>query len=172
MANRGKGDATKACRGKSRLSPERQSPDQPDANATLLLNMREMMDEMRSDILSKFETTISAVVKREIVAALEPFEKKLASCGEAIADLERLANTNDMELSDLRANVRKLTLAPCPLTHEKVGHLQLLLISCQTPSDLRVSLSVAEKDHIREENMPATHQSLKTIILLYRGTVR
>jgi len=57
------------------------------------------------------------------------------------------------------------------VTHEEVVHLQLLLICWQTPSDLRVSLSAAEKDHIREENMPATYQSLKPIIWLYRGTV-
>ncbi|XP_035508028.1 uncharacterized protein LOC118320994, partial [Morone saxatilis] len=42
-------------------------------------------------------------------AALEPFENKLASCGEAIADVERSANANNTELSDLRANVSKLT---------------------------------------------------------------
>lgn len=80
MANRGRGNATKTGCSKPWLSPEPQSPDQPDAdaNATLLLNMREMMDKMRSDILSKFKTTISAAVKREIVAALEPSENKLA----------------------------------------------------------------------------------------------
>ena len=58
-----------------------------------------------------------------------------------------------------------------PLTHEKVGHLQLLLICCQTPSDLRVSLLAAEKDHIKKENVPATHQPLKPNIWLYRGPV-
>ena len=55
------------------------------------------------------------------------------------------------------------------VTHEEV--FQLLLICWQTPSYLRVSLSAAEKDHIREENVPATHQPLKPIIWLYRGTV-
>ncbi|KAG7244896.1 hypothetical protein INR49_025711 [Caranx melampygus] len=57
--------------------------DRPDANvnanATLLRNMKEMIDDMRSDILNKFETTISTAVKREIVAALGPFENRLAS---------------------------------------------------------------------------------------------
>ena len=48
------------------------------------------------------------------------------------------------------------------VTREEV--VQFLLICWQTPSDLRVSLSAAEKDHIREENMPATHQPLKPII--------
>ena len=57
------------------------------------------------------------------------------------------------------------------LTHEKVGHLQLLLIFCQTPSDLRVSLSAAEKDHIGKENVPATYQPIKPIIWSYRETV-
>ena len=56
-----------------------------------------------------------------------------------------------------------------PVTHEKVGNLQLL-ICCQTPIDLRVSLSAAEKDHIKQENVPATHQPLKPIIWLYKGT--
>ena len=67
------------------------------------------MDEMRSDILSKFETTVSTAVKREIVAAFEPFENKLASHGDSIADLERSPNAHDTELSDLRANVSRLT---------------------------------------------------------------
>ena len=113
MANRGRGEAPKAGRGKPRLSPEPESPGQPVANvnadATLLQSMRKMMNEMRSDILSKFETTVSTAVKREIVAALEPFENRLASYGESIADLELSANAHDTELSDLRANVSKLT---------------------------------------------------------------
>ena len=113
MANRGKGDTSKAGCGKPRLSPEPESPDRPDAdvnaNATLLRNMKEMIDDMRSDILNKFETTISTAVKREIVAALGPFENRLASHGELIADLKRSANAHDAELSDLRANVSKLT---------------------------------------------------------------
>ena len=113
MANRGKGDASKAGRGKPRLSPEPEPPDRPDANvnanATLLRNMKEMIDDMRSDILNKFETTISTAVKREVVAALGPFENRLASHGELIADLERSANAHDAELSDLQANVSKLT---------------------------------------------------------------
>lgn len=113
MANRGKGDASKAGRSKPRLSPESESPDHPDTNvnadATLLRNMKEMIDDMRSDILNKFETTISTAVKREIVAALGPFENRLASYGESIADLERSANAHDAELTDLRADVSKLT---------------------------------------------------------------
>lgn len=115
MANRGRGETSKASRSKPRLSPERQTPDQPaadaNANTTLLENMREMMNEMRSDILSKFETTISATVKREILAVLEPFENRLASYGDSIADLERSANAHDTELSNLWSTVSKLTAA-------------------------------------------------------------
>lgn len=74
IANRGRSDASKVGRGKPRLSPEPDSPDRPDANvdanATLLQNMKEIMDAMCSDILSKFITNISTAVKREIVAAL------------------------------------------------------------------------------------------------------
>ena len=57
------------------------------------------------------------------------------------------------------------------VTHEEVVHLQLMLICWQTQSDIRVSLSAAEKDHIGKEKVPATHQPLKPIIWLYRGTV-
>lgn len=66
MANRGKPDATKAGWSRPRLSPEPKSVPEPDANERLLTRMEAMMEDMRSDIVSRFEQIISETVKREI----------------------------------------------------------------------------------------------------------
>lgn len=47
------------------MSPDPESPPAPDANEVLLANIRVMMYEMRSDIISKFDSVISETVKRE-----------------------------------------------------------------------------------------------------------
>ena len=108
MAGRGKPDAPKTGRNKPRLSPEPKDREQLDANETLLLNMKQMMDELRADINGQFDSTISAVVKREITAVLEPFEKKIATHGGAIADLERSASDHDYKLTELQNKVSSL----------------------------------------------------------------
>lgn len=41
------------------VSPEPESLILLDANEALLANIREMMDEMRSDIINKFDSAIS-----------------------------------------------------------------------------------------------------------------
>lgn len=98
MAGRGKSNTCKVGRNKPRLSPEPELQQQQDANETLLLNMRQMMEEMRS--ISKFDSIILEAVKKEITVALDPFETEIVSHGKTIADLERLANDHDSKLTD------------------------------------------------------------------------
>lgn len=109
MTSRGKPDASKAGCTKPRHSPGPESPDNSEANETLLLSMRDMMDEMRNDIVSKFDSIISTAVKREIKAALESFENIIATQSETIANLESAANDHDSRLADLQAKVSTLT---------------------------------------------------------------
>lgn len=68
-----------------------------------------MMDEMRSDIISNFNSIVSDSVKREITAVLEPFERQMGSLGETVTSLERAANNHSDQLDELQVNVNKLT---------------------------------------------------------------
>lgn len=80
MANRGKSNVPKAGRGnRPQPFPELKLQQQLDANEALLASMRQMVDEMRSDIISDFDSIFSGAVKREITAALESIEAKLAA---------------------------------------------------------------------------------------------
>ncbi|KAI3352570.1 hypothetical protein L3Q82_005506 [Scortum barcoo] len=80
-----------------------------DANERLLTRMEVMMEDMRSDILSRFEQIVSETVKREITAALGPLEAKVTSHDKTIADLERSANDYGDKLINLEATVATLT---------------------------------------------------------------
>lgn len=93
------------CRGKHRVSPERI----PGANEELVSSIREMMDEMRSDVISNFNSVVSDTVKREITAVLEPFERRMGSLGETVTGLERAANCHSDHLDELQSKVNKLT---------------------------------------------------------------
>lgn len=80
----------------------------PEANSMLLANMREMMEEMRKDMVSSFETIISEVVKREVSGALAPLESKMTSFATTITQLEDVANDHDERLVSLQASVCQL----------------------------------------------------------------
>lgn len=79
----------------------------PEANRALLMNMREMMQEMRGDIIKSFNDTISDVVRREITGALAPLEKKITAFSSAIHDLELSATEQDGRLTSLQHVVSK-----------------------------------------------------------------
>ncbi|KAI3370897.1 hypothetical protein L3Q82_007406 [Scortum barcoo] len=107
MSGRGKSDTGKTGRSKPHASPEPPTP--PDTNEALLASIRDMMEEMRCDIISKFETVISETVKREVSAALEPMKNKLSVQGDTVADLERSANDHTVQLTELQAKATLLT---------------------------------------------------------------
>lgn len=69
VSGRGKPDTSKTGCNKPGLPAE---PERADANETLLVNMKQMID-------GQFDSNISTALKREIMAALQPFEKKIDS---------------------------------------------------------------------------------------------
>lgn len=107
--SRTKTDPTKSARQKSRQSPEPESPELMNANGAMLQSIKVMMEEMRSDIVSKFETIISETVKREIQSALKTFDERITANKTTINDLEKAANEHDSQLAELQANVTSLT---------------------------------------------------------------
>ncbi|CAL9684578.1 unnamed protein product [Knipowitschia caucasica] len=90
----------------TRAMPEQDAT--PAANDTLLANMREMMEEMHRDIISRFEAIVADVVKREVTDALAPLETKLGSYASAISDLEGAANDHEQRLTSIQASVSQL----------------------------------------------------------------
>ena len=80
-----------------------------DANEALLHSIKLMMDEMRSDILSKFDSIIADSVKREMKKALKPLQDKITTQGQTIAELERSASDRDNTVAELQTTVNKLT---------------------------------------------------------------
>ncbi|CAK6983802.1 hypothetical protein L3Q82_017143 [Scomber scombrus] len=92
------------------------SPGGETSDGNLLVNIREMMEEMHSDIISKFDMVVSQSVKREITAVLEPFERKLRSVGDTVSELERAANDHSDKLTELEAKVSTLTTLADSLT--------------------------------------------------------
>ncbi|GCC25471.1 hypothetical protein chiPu_0003881 [Chiloscyllium punctatum] len=74
------------------------------------------MDDMPAEIITKFESIISEMVKKEVTTALNPLEEKVSlQCG-TILDLERLANEHDNYIAPLQANVSALSLMVESLT--------------------------------------------------------
>lgn len=106
MVTRGKTDAPKGRSHRPQSSPDPEPWPQLDANETLLANMRQMIDEMRSDIINRFESIVSGAVKKEITAVVGAIENMLSTHGVAIADLEHSANDHD---NKLQAKVDTLT---------------------------------------------------------------
>lgn len=84
--------------------------ESPDANEALLLNIKLMMNEcVLINVVNKLYSIIAETIKKEIIAAIEPFESKLVSLSENAADLERSINNNSSQWVGLEAKVSKLT---------------------------------------------------------------
>uniref|UniRef100_A0AAV2K1Q6 Transposase element L1Md-A101/L1Md-A102/L1Md-A2 n=1 Tax=Knipowitschia caucasica TaxID=637954 RepID=A0AAV2K1Q6_KNICA len=115
METRHKSETAKTGRVHPAASPERVPDPGSDANERLLCCMEEMMQSMRSDIVSEFEQIVSGVVKREIAAALRPLEATLSAQSETINSLEDTATDCGGQLTSLQATVASLA--------EQVGSL-------------------------------------------------
>uniref|UniRef100_A0A3Q1FL37 L1 transposable element RRM domain-containing protein n=1 Tax=Acanthochromis polyacanthus TaxID=80966 RepID=A0A3Q1FL37_9TELE len=106
-------DAAKIGCGKPRPSPEEpappESPFEPDADEQLLTRMAQMMEDMRLDIVGRFEKIVSDTVKQEVTAALGPLDAKITSHGETITDLECAADDHSERTTSLDATVASLT---------------------------------------------------------------
>uniref|UniRef100_A0A672H4E1 Uncharacterized protein n=1 Tax=Salarias fasciatus TaxID=181472 RepID=A0A672H4E1_SALFA len=109
---RPKSEMAKTSHAKARLTPESESPPVSDANEALLASIKVMMDEMRTDIISRFESVISATIKRELSTALEPLKAK------PVADLELLSNDHANQLANLQRKAAMLTTQVEALTRK------------------------------------------------------
>lgn len=110
----GKNDSNKTTRSRA----DHEAPAEPDANCALLAQMKQMLDESRTELISRFENTISDVIKREISAAVSPLEAKMASFGTVIHGLEHAATDQDGRLTSLQASVSKLNALAASLAQK------------------------------------------------------
>lgn len=107
---RAKGEASRHGRGRPQHQPlEPESPGKATANEDMLHSIRDMMNDLRTEIINKFESIISDSVKKEVAAALGPIEEKLATQRGTISDLEHSANDHEGQLTSLQAGMAKLS---------------------------------------------------------------
>ncbi|CAB1449011.1 unnamed protein product [Pleuronectes platessa] len=57
------------------------------------------MDDQRAEIVAKFESIISELVKKEVATALKPLQEKVSLQSGTISDLERSANEHSTGLT-------------------------------------------------------------------------
>lgn len=81
----------------------------PDANDALLQSIKLMMDDLRSDILSKFDSIVADAVKREMTGALRPMERKMEAQGRTIVELEHATSAQADEVTELQVTVSTLS---------------------------------------------------------------
>uniref|UniRef100_A0A3Q3XM75 Uncharacterized protein n=1 Tax=Mola mola TaxID=94237 RepID=A0A3Q3XM75_MOLML len=92
MANRAKFDAAKAGHAKPCQSPEPESATHSGADDSLLADNKTMMEDMRSDIISKVNSGVTETVNRVVPAVLEPIKSTIEAHSKTLADLERSTN--------------------------------------------------------------------------------
>ncbi|MEQ2163507.1 hypothetical protein GOODEAATRI_030848 [Goodea atripinnis] len=76
-----------------------------EGSSSLLASMREMMEEMRGDIIGRFKTIVADVVKREDIGTLAPLENKITLFASVISNLEEAANDHEQRLAAYRARM-------------------------------------------------------------------
>lgn len=118
METRAKTDAAKVGRTEPRQLPISEPELQSDANERLLTRMEEMMENMRTDIVSQIEQIVSGTIKKEITAACEPLQKKITAQDQTISNLEDTANEHETQLTSLQATVASLTERVSSLTQK------------------------------------------------------
>ncbi len=69
------------------------------------------MDDLLTEIVTKFESIISNLVKKVMATTLKPLEEKVAVQSGTISDLEHTANEHDDQLTSMQANMAKLSAA-------------------------------------------------------------
>lgn len=111
-SSRAKSESTKAARGRPQPDP----PVLSEANDEMLSSIKAMMDDLRTEIVTKFEAIVSASVKKEVASALIPLEGIIDRQSESISDLEHSASEHSDKLTDMHANMAKLSAAVETLT--------------------------------------------------------
>ena len=85
------------------------SPERPGANEEMLRSIKLMMDDQQTEIVAKFESIISELVKKEVATALKPLQEKVSLHSGTISDLERSANEHSDQLTGMQVNMAKLS---------------------------------------------------------------
>lgn len=85
------------------------SPVRLDANEEMLHSITVMIDDQRTEIVTKFESIISELVKKEVATALKPLGKKVSLQSGTISDLEHSANEHGDQLTSMQSNIAKLS---------------------------------------------------------------
>lgn len=68
-----------------------------------------MMDDLRTEIVPKFESMLAESVRKEVVTVQKPLEAKVVAQGGTILDLERSASKHSDQLPSMEANVTELS---------------------------------------------------------------
>ena len=109
-SSRAKNEPTKSGRNRPQFQPpEPVSPEMPGANVEMLRSIKVMMDDQRAEIVAKFESIISELVKKEVATALKPLQEKVSLQSGTIGDLERSANEHSDQLTGMQVNMAKLS---------------------------------------------------------------
>lgn len=82
----------------------------------LLADIKVMMEDMRSEIISKIDSGITETVNRVVSAVLEPIKSTIDAHGKTLADLECSANDHSSQLSELGATTTSLTASVAALS--------------------------------------------------------
>lgn len=98
-------------RNKLQHAGEPELPERQGANEEMLCSIKVMMDDQQTEIVAKFESIISELVKTEVATALKPLQEKVSQQSGTISDLERCANEHSDQLTSMQANINKLSAA-------------------------------------------------------------
>ncbi|CAB1422910.1 unnamed protein product [Pleuronectes platessa] len=110
MSSRAKNEPTKSGRNRLQLQPsEPMSPERPGANEEMLRSIKVMMDDQRTEIVAKFESIISELVKKEVATAIKPLQEKVSLQSGTISDLECSTNEHSDQLTGMQVNMAKLS---------------------------------------------------------------
>lgn len=109
---RTKNKSAKSGQGRPHYQPsEPEFPEKPDANEEMLHSIKVTMGDLRTEIVTKFKSIISGLVKKEVPTTLKPLEGKVSQQSGTICDLARSANEHVDQLTSMQANVAKLSAA-------------------------------------------------------------
>ncbi|KAE8281770.1 hypothetical protein D5F01_LYC19153 [Larimichthys crocea] len=75
----------------------------------MLRSIKITTDDQQTEIVAKFESIISELVKKEVATALKPLQEKISLQDGSISDLERCTNEHSDQLIGMQANIIKLS---------------------------------------------------------------
>ncbi|KAL7381309.1 hypothetical protein ABVT39_003699 [Epinephelus coioides] len=89
-------------RNRPHQASEPELPERPSANEEMLRSIKVMMNDQQTEIVRKFETIISELVKKEVATALKQLQEKVSLQSGTLSDLERCANEHSYQLTSIQ----------------------------------------------------------------------